>query len=147
MVRTGGRRSAWRPLALLLALGVAAGCSQVSAGPSQAQYAVAADQVCTAHEGEVDEIVEEQEAAPDPSRSERWVRAELVPEYRKMTRSLQGIRPPEGDETYLAGLYADLDHQVDLLHASPGRGRALVSEDEDLRRRFSSYGMKVCGRV
>lgn len=145
MARRGGPLRPW--CGALLAGTLAIGCSRVSPGPTQAQYVAVADQVCEAHQAEIDTVVKEERSEPDPARTERWIRADLVPEYRKMADALRGIRPPEGDEAYLADLYGDLAHQIDLLHSRPSEGRALVQEDEDLRRRFSSYGMKVCGRV
>lgn len=133
---------------LLASLVVAVGaCAQSGGGPTQAQYAAAADSVCKKHETRLNLIEVEQIQEPDPARTERWIRRDLVPAYRDMSRSLRGIRPPDGDGVYLSGLYSDLDHVIALLFAKPSRGRALVRDDEDLRRRFSSYGMKVCGRV
>lgn len=140
--------------AALLALGA---CAKAPA-PSQEAYVRAADDVCedTADElqelelellSELGELREAGESNPNVERWERWMRINIVPEYRSMDKKLRGLRPPEGDGTYLGDLYDDLSIRITELNARPSQGRDLVREDEELRRRFESYGMQVCGRV
>ncbi len=150
-----------RPLALALGLGVlvvlVVGCSQGGPAPTQAQYAAAADQVCQGTADTLTELEEDHEAAlaeersEDPGatdqRPERWVRARVVPAYQEMEGGLRGIQPPDGDGEYLADLYDDLGRRIEELRLGPSRGRDQVRADADLRRRFASYGMEVCGTV
>ena len=83
--------------------------------------------------------------APVDQRPDRWVRSQVVPAYEDMAGRLRGIRPPDGDATYLAGIYEDLAHRIEILRLTPGGGRDVVRADEDLRRRFASYGMEAAG--
>lgn len=134
--------------AALVAAG--SGCARLQGGgatPTKAEYVAAADQVCAEAETAIDEVEVEAMENPDPARDQRWVRAELVPAYRGMVGALRGIPPPDTDGAYLADLYDDLDHAIEILRQSPSLGRARVRDDTDIRNRFSSYGMKVCGRV
>jgi len=137
--------------AVLLA---ATGCSE-AAGPTQEQYAAAADGVCEATDEKLEELGEERDVAAWESasagegntyveRPERWVRAKVVPEYERMSSRLKGMQPPDGDRAYLADLYADLDARIEVLHNRPSDGRAAIDGDARLRERFASYGMDEC---
>lgn len=131
-----------------------AGCSG-SSGPSQEQYAAAAEGVCKASGEKLDELymaqaIAEMEAATGGEsttyvdRPERWVRAKIVPEYERLANSLKGIQRPDGDAAYLSDLLADLDRQIEQLQLEPSGGRATIEADEGLRDRFESYGIEGC---
>lgn len=152
--RPSARRAAGAVVAAVLALGA---CSK-SSPPTQEAYVKAADGICEETAEELEELEldlfeelgalrEEGESNPNVERWERWMRINIVPEYRDMDRRLRGIRPPDGDSTYLADLYDDLAIRITELNARPSQGRDLVRDDEELRRRFASYGMEVCGTV
>ena len=64
-----------------------------------------------------------------------------------MADQLRGLQPPDDQAGYLGDLYADLDQRIEELRLAPSGGRDAVREDAELRDRFSTYGMKVCGRV
>lgn len=164
MTRPGRNVDATRPatvvaLVVALTLGSVAGCAS-STGPSQAEYVAAADEVCQSVDdrlADLEETYEEDlrggddaasDAAPavDP-RPERWVRARVIPQYKRLDGGLRGITPPGDDARYLADVYDDLTALIAELNLRPGQGRDLIREDEELRTRFSTYGMKVCGRV
>lgn len=154
------RRPRTRARALVLALGlavVAVGCSKGTA-PSQGQYVATADGVCEAQDERMDDLQRRYdesrakaamtgEESANVARPERWMRAEIIPEYETMSGQLKSIRPPSGDATYLGDLYSDLDRLIVDLRSRPSRGRALISEDAELRQRFASYGMEICGTV
>ena len=136
---------------------VSGACAKTPA-PSQEQYVAAADSVCNARDEKMDQLKEQYDVAvyeaaitgeesANVARPERWMRAEIIPEYQGMAGQLKGMRPPDGDHQYLADLYSDLDRLITDLHSRPSRGRELISEDQNLRHRFESYGMKVCGTV
>lgn len=140
----------------LLALTVS--CSRSAPAPTTEAYAAAADRVCEEAderlaELEEDRLVElaeqrsEEPGEPVDQRPDRWVRSRVVPAYEEMAGRLRGIRPPEGDGPYVAGIYDDLDRRVELLRLTPSGGRDVVRADEDLRSRFAAYGMEVCGTV
>ena len=143
-------------LALVLAV-VAVGCAKGTA-PTQAQYAAMADSVCKARDDKMDDLKERYDASvyesaltgdesANVARPERWMRAEIIPEYQGMSAQLKGIRPPSDDADYLADIYSDLDRLIVDLNSRPSRGREYISDDPQLRHRFESYGMDVCGRV
>jgi hypothetical protein len=143
-------------LAVALAV-VAVGCSKGSS-PSQGQYVAQADSVCQAQDEKMDDLqvrydesryqaaVTGEESA-NVARPERWMRAEIVPEYEAMSGMLKGMRAPSGDSDYLGDLYSDLDRLITDLNSRPSQGRELISEDAELRNRFASYGMEICGTV
>ncbi len=148
------RRAVVGVLGLVL---VAAGCSR-EAAPTQAEYAAMADSVCTSRDEKMNDLQARYdesvytaaitgESSANVARPERWMRAEIVPEYWGMSSQLKSIPPPSGDANYLGDLYSDLDRLIVDLNSRPSRGRALISEDAELRQRFASYGMKVCGTV
>jgi hypothetical protein len=141
----------------VVGLVVASSCARGSA-PSPQQYAAVADGVCKAQDEKMDDLQERYdvsvyeaavtgEESANVARPERWVRAEIVPEYEAMAGQLKSIRPPDGDHQYLSDLYSDLDRLIVDLNSRPSRGRELISEDPELRQRFASYGMEVCGTV
>ncbi len=138
--------------AVLLA---ASGCSEEAAGPTQEQYAEAANQVCKDSDKAIDQIymdhsvdiflvAQGEEPTVYTDRPERWVRAKVVPAYWRLSGALKGIQPPDGDYTYLTDLYADLDTVIQELHTTPSLGRAVIEDDDLLRDRFASYGMEKC---
>ncbi len=160
MVRLGRTPAAPRPvpvvtLVVALALGSVAGCAS-SSGPSQAEYVAAADGICQSTDdqlADLEETYQEElrggdDAAPavDP-RPERWVRARVIPQYKRLDGGLRGITPPGDDASYLADVCDDLTALIEELNLRPGQGRDLIREDEELRTRFATYGMKVCGRI
>lgn len=142
-------RSASRLVPALAVVAVLLGgaCSRGAAPPSQADYVAAADAACERRGEAIDELEEEVLADPDHNRPERWIRADLVPEYRKLSNELRSLAPPSGDATYLSGIYADFDRRVNWLFSRPSEGRAAVRDDERLQLRFAQYGMEVCGTV
>ena len=136
---------------------VAVGCSK-PATPSQGQYAAMADGVCQARDEKMDDLKDRYDESvatasitgdesANVARPERWVRAEIIPEYEAMSGQLKSIRPPAGDGDYLGDLYSDLDRLIVDLNSRPSRGRELISENTQLRGRFESYGMEICGTV
>lgn len=140
--------------AALLALGA---CAKAPA-PTQDAYVRAADDVCEDTAEELQELELELmaelgtlraagESNPNVERWERWMRINIVPEYRAMDKKLRSLRPPDGDRAYLGDLYDDLSIRINELNARPSQGRDLVRADEELRRRFASYGMQICGTV
>ncbi|HEV7722196.1 MAG TPA: hypothetical protein VGO60_12975 [Iamia sp.] len=144
-------------LALPVVLLAAAACSKAAA-PSQEQYASMADSVCESTGEKLTDLeeqydVEKYEAAATGEstitldRPERWMRVKIVPQYERMSSSLKGIPPPEGDGTYLSDLYADLDERIETLHRRPSDGRDVVRKDTLLQQRFRSYGMETCGTI
>lgn len=150
MARPGLSLTRRAPTALAAAVVAGAAltsCVAGGGGPTQSQYIAVADSICETHKEEIAEIERTNVEEPNQNRPDRWIRAELVPQYRAMLGQLRGIRPPDGDAQYLTGLYADLEHEVSLLQVRPSDGPARIRSNEDLRRRFASYGMKVCGRV
>lgn len=143
--------------AVPVALVIGAGCAEATA-PSQEEYTAAADAVCTGsgdklaqleddYAAEALEAQETGESSLNVDRPERWMRARIVPEYERMSANLRSIPAPDGDVAYLGDLYSDLDRLIADLHSRPSRGRDIVRADEDLQRRFTSYGMEVCGTV
>lgn len=114
-----------------------------------------ADDLCEATDERLEQL--ERDRALDRSteaaqgsevqRPARWMRAEIVPEYEELDQSLRAIRPPEDDATYLSDLYDDLSSRIEELRLSPAGGRDIIRENAELRKRFATYGMKVCGRV
>lgn len=141
--------------ALLLA---AAGCSEDASGPTQAEYASMADDVCTGADEAIDalymDLAVDELLAPLSDggnvyldRPDRWVRAKVVPVYKSLSNRLKSIPPPQGDVTYLSDLYSDLDVLIETLHRRPGDGRAVIETDVRLRDRFASYGMEGCPPV
>ena len=135
---------------LSLVLVAATGCSEAS-GPTQEQYASAADGVCKDADKRINDLYKEQweaTAAGEQStyveRPDRWMRSKVVPEYERLSSRLKGIRPPDGDTAYLSDLYSDLDARIEVLHNRPGDGRAVVDDDALLRDRFEAYGMEKC---
>lgn len=138
------------PLLVPVALLAATGCSE-AAGPTQEQYASAADGVCKDAAKRIDELYAEQweataagESSTYVDRPERWMRSKVVPEYERMSSRLKGIQPPDGDLAYVADLYSDLDARIEVLHNRPGDGREVVDRDELLRDRFEAYGIEQC---
>lgn len=75
------------------------------------------------------------------------MRARVIPQYKRLDGGLRGITPPGDDASYLADVYDDLTALIEELNLRPGQGRDLIREDEELRTRFATYGMKVCGRI
>lgn len=151
------RRRRLALVALPVALVVGAGCTEASA-PSQEEYTAAADAVCAASSDKLAQLEEDYaeetreaqetgESSLNVDRPERWMRARIVPEYERMSGNLKSIPAPDGDVAYLSDLYADLDRRIAVLHIRPSGGRDIVRDDEDMQRRFRSYGMEVCGRV
>jgi hypothetical protein len=147
-------RLALAPL-LLATLVSGAACSSGGGGPTQDQYAAVADELCAGTEERLAELQQQHDeevyiaAATGESgtyvdRPERWVRAKIVPEYRKLSGNLKGIQPPDGDVAYLTDLYADLDARIETLHRRPGDGRAVINGDSLLKERFASYGITEC---
>lgn len=130
-------------------------CSEEVAGPTQEQYAASADGVCKATDDKIAALYEERDLATWVAaeegesytygdRPERWVRAKLVPEYRRMSGGLKSLAAPDGDAAYLRDLYADLDARIEVLHRRPSDGRDAIRADTELQDRFTSYGMEVC---
>jgi hypothetical protein len=138
------------PLLVPVALLAATGCSKAS-GPTQEQYASAADGVCKDSAKRIDELYAELweataagESSTYVDRPERWMRSKVVPEYERMSSRLKGIQPPDGDLAYVADLYSDLDARIEVLHNRPGDGRDVVDGDKLLRDRFEAYGIEWC---
>lgn len=144
-------------LMLVVVVGLGVGCARTAPAPTQAEYLARADEVCEGADEKLDELqrdydVSRVEAASETGTSEdqrpdRWVRARVVPAYQKMDQTLRSIQPPDDEGSYLADLYDDLSRRIEELRLSPGRGRDSIREDLALRKRFATYGMKVCGRV
>lgn len=152
------RTAPLRRVALAAVVAVAAvGCAPDVPAPTQAQYVARADDVCQQTDDRLEELQEaydedlEEEAAEGGSgvdqRPGRWIRARVVPQYKKMDQTLRGIPAPEDDGPYLQDLYDDLSRAVEELRLGPSKGRDFVREDTELRNRFATYGMEVCGEV
>jgi hypothetical protein len=141
-------------LAVPVVLLAAPACSEPDR-PSQEQYASMADGVCKATDEKLTELYEAYEVAKYEAaasgesttyvdRPDRWVRAKVIPEYERMANGLRGIPPPDGDDAYVADIYADLDKRIEVLHNHPGDGRAVIDDDPGLRTRFEGYGIEQC---
>lgn len=149
-----------RCLALLVVLavaGTASACSRQADPPTQGEYVARADDICESTDERIEELQRDYELnrleaaakgeSSEDQRPDRWMRAKIVPEYESLDSQLRGIRPPEDDATYLSDLYDDLSSRIEELRLSPTGGRDTIREDAELRKRFATYGMKVCGRV
>ncbi len=141
------RRTAAAAATVAVALVASVGCSSGPEPPNQAAYISRADQVCKAAGDKLDDIEVEYLKDPDTVRPQRWIRRDVVPRYQDMSGELRGLQPPDDQGSYLGDLYDDLDRRIEELRLAPSGGRDHVREDEELRDRFSTYGMKVCGRV
>ena len=158
MSRPGPHASVAALATALVMLALTVACTKSAPAPTPESYAATADRVCEQTDERLVELEEdrlvglaeqrsEEPAAPVDPRPDRWVRSEVVPAYEDMVGRLRSIRPPDDDATYLAGIYEDLAHRIEILRLTPGGGRDVVRADEDLRSRFASYGMEVCGTV
>jgi hypothetical protein len=146
-VRAVLRRTAAAAATVAVALVASVGCSSNPDPPTQAVYISRADQVCEATGDKLDDVEVEYLKDPDTVRPQRWIRRDVVPRYKEMAGQLRGLQPPDDQGSYLGDLYDDLDRRIEELRLAPSGGRDHVREDVELRDRFSTYGMKVCGRV
>jgi hypothetical protein len=146
-VRAVLRRTAAAAATVAVALVASVGCSSTPDPPTQAVYISRADQVCEAAGDKLDDVEVEYLKDPDTVRPQRWIRRDVVPRYKEMAGQLRGLQPPDDQGSYLGDLYDDLDRRIEELRLAPSGGRDHVREDVELRDRFSTYGMKVCGRV
>ena len=108
---------------------------QVCGGATK-QLASASDTYVTDHKG----------FTPGPDTNEQFTRFTVIKQMRDTTTLLSRLSAPDGDQSYVEGMFADYAHALDLWYADPV-GRSADAAVGAVATRFASYGMKACAHM